>query len=276
MIKHSDPDVQQAANEAAASLLYYARKHGVQLEDFVPEDINNLDDAFEDGGEIRCVHFVDILAEYAIQFGALESEAFYDALDEAMEVACQIVRDAALVRHKLFYAATKKVAAALLAWNDHIDLSGLVCLERFDALDCMARDEVNSLAQEYLCEVAEVDTVKHEHQKALLLEAAIAQFQEMLKESVTSCTSRYRVAKAVAAMLYTESQVAMINLADECPSINPMDNEWVFDCGDFPKATEYVHEWALRYGYEHSRAYKRAWQDLASLVWEIYAEEFAA
>lgn len=61
-----------AVRDMIAGLEEYAKKRGVSLEGQIPDDVNRLDDVFNDGGVGRCEHFTDLALEYAIQFGTLE------------------------------------------------------------------------------------------------------------------------------------------------------------------------------------------------------------
>lgn len=67
----------------AESLVEQAIQNDVDLFGMTLENFNwYLDDAFNDGGQVRCERFLDIGAEYAFQFGEVESPPF----DKKMEI----------------------------------------------------------------------------------------------------------------------------------------------------------------------------------------------
>lgn len=59
----------QSVNDMVNGLNAYAEKLNVSLVNRIPEDVNKLDDVFNDGGEGRCEHFTDLSLAYALQFG---------------------------------------------------------------------------------------------------------------------------------------------------------------------------------------------------------------
>lgn len=81
----------QVAKEMNESLKEQARQHDVDIEDirelFEDHKVNNLDELFNDGGDVRCEHFTDLAMEYAFQFGELESDPFMKAQWKAIELA---------------------------------------------------------------------------------------------------------------------------------------------------------------------------------------------
>jgi len=71
----------ETAMYMADRLIDKARLENVDLQGIKPDISFNgfLDDAFQDGGEVRCEHFADLAWTYAGQFGPLESEGFEQA-----------------------------------------------------------------------------------------------------------------------------------------------------------------------------------------------------
>ncbi len=61
-----------AVNGMIDALESYAEKLGISLENSIPEDVNDFDELFKDGGEGRCEYFTDNSLCYALQFGELE------------------------------------------------------------------------------------------------------------------------------------------------------------------------------------------------------------
>jgi hypothetical protein len=61
-----------AVSNMVAELEKYAESKGVSLKGNIPDDVNDFDDLFQDGGEGRCEHFVDLSFEYAIKFGEID------------------------------------------------------------------------------------------------------------------------------------------------------------------------------------------------------------
>lgn len=82
------------AYKAANSLMRQAELHGVNLKGLTIKNFNTfLDDAFNDGGEIRCLKFTDLIDPYACQFGPIESEAWEEARWPCIERAIQIIQE---------------------------------------------------------------------------------------------------------------------------------------------------------------------------------------
>lgn len=50
----------------------YAKDKNISLENNIPNNVNEFDDLFKDGGEGRCEHFADLSWEYASNFGKME------------------------------------------------------------------------------------------------------------------------------------------------------------------------------------------------------------
>jgi len=59
-------------SDMVSALEDYAEALGVSLPNAIPDDVNELDELFQDGGEGRCEHFTDLTWEYASQFGTME------------------------------------------------------------------------------------------------------------------------------------------------------------------------------------------------------------
>lgn len=83
--------LQDTVNEMIDSLKEQAKQHDVSEADirtlFKDKRINDLDDLFNDGGEVRCEYFGDLAFEYALQFGTFESKGFEEARWKAIELA---------------------------------------------------------------------------------------------------------------------------------------------------------------------------------------------
>jgi hypothetical protein len=62
----------QAVKDMINGIESYAEKKGISLENNIPDDVNDFDDLFKDGGEERCEAFTDLSWDYALQFGVLE------------------------------------------------------------------------------------------------------------------------------------------------------------------------------------------------------------
>jgi hypothetical protein len=62
----------EAVNDMVNELNYYAEQSGIDLTNKIPDDVNDLDNIFNDGGMARCEHFSDIGWTYALQFGVIE------------------------------------------------------------------------------------------------------------------------------------------------------------------------------------------------------------
>jgi hypothetical protein len=58
--------------EMVNAIQEYATNKGIDLTNKIPDDVNRFDDVFQDGGEGRCEHFVDLTWGYASQFGEME------------------------------------------------------------------------------------------------------------------------------------------------------------------------------------------------------------
>jgi len=77
------------------SLLNQAKKKGVSLRGLTTDNFNwFLDSAFDDGGEVRCIHFTDLADPYARRYGPLESEGWDKARWECIELAIQGIQEA--------------------------------------------------------------------------------------------------------------------------------------------------------------------------------------
>ena len=61
-----------AVDDMIYGLEEYAYNENVLLKNNIPDDVNNFDDLFKDGGEGRCEHFTDLGWTYALQFGEIE------------------------------------------------------------------------------------------------------------------------------------------------------------------------------------------------------------
>ena len=78
----------ETVNTMVASLRAVAKERGVSLNGLTIDNFNYfLDDAFNDGGEVRCELFGDLAWNYALQFGPLESGPFDSARWECTEAA---------------------------------------------------------------------------------------------------------------------------------------------------------------------------------------------
>jgi hypothetical protein len=64
----------ETVDKMVQTLLDRANAKGITLPPV--NDVNELDDIFNDGGEARCEHFADIAWDYALQFGKFESDKF--------------------------------------------------------------------------------------------------------------------------------------------------------------------------------------------------------
>lgn len=58
-----------AVSDMVYTLNEYAEKLNVDLTNQIPEDVNDLDNIFNDGGEGRCEYFTDLAIPYGMQFG---------------------------------------------------------------------------------------------------------------------------------------------------------------------------------------------------------------
>ncbi len=83
----------ETVSEMIESLKEAAEDCAVNLEDirklFSDCRINDLDELFKDGGEVRCEQFGDLAIDYALQYGDIETppfnEAHWCALGRAMK-----------------------------------------------------------------------------------------------------------------------------------------------------------------------------------------------
>lgn len=92
----------EVATRMAKSLLNQARIHNVDLSGLTIENFNcYLDDAFNDGGEVRCVKFIDLSDRYSTQFGPLESKTQINAQWECIELAIQKIHQLNLEKESL-------------------------------------------------------------------------------------------------------------------------------------------------------------------------------
>lgn len=75
------------------SLLRQAQRAGVDLNGLTIDNFNTyLDDAFGDGGYIRCECFGDLATPYALQYGPIESDKFMEAQWKCIEEAIVLIR----------------------------------------------------------------------------------------------------------------------------------------------------------------------------------------
>lgn len=82
----------EAASLAANSLLNKAKQHNIILPELTLDNFNTvLDDLFNDGGEVRCVHFIDLTNKYACRFGPIESTKWEEARWPCIEKAIELV-----------------------------------------------------------------------------------------------------------------------------------------------------------------------------------------
>ena len=87
--------------EMAMSLSHKAQEKGVSLDGLTIDNFNcYLDDAFDDGGEVRCEYFTDLADPYALLFGPLESIEYDAARWECIEAAIEMVADARKIAKK--------------------------------------------------------------------------------------------------------------------------------------------------------------------------------
>ena len=78
----------------ACALMDEAGRCGASLSGLTLENFNTfLDDAFGDGGEARCIHFVDLADPYAVKFGPIESRGWDGARWECIRLAIKIVQE---------------------------------------------------------------------------------------------------------------------------------------------------------------------------------------
>ena len=80
----------KSVNKMIKGLEYQAKKHGKSLSGMTKKNFNYfLDDLFEDGGEIRCIDFIDHADPYALQFGDFESDQYEEKRWEVIERALE-------------------------------------------------------------------------------------------------------------------------------------------------------------------------------------------
>lgn len=80
MTKKLNVKLNDTVDRMVASLKEVAEQNNVSLEGIRISNFNTfLDDAFNDGGEVRCERFADLAWDYAFQFGELESIQFMNA-----------------------------------------------------------------------------------------------------------------------------------------------------------------------------------------------------
>jgi len=81
-------DKYKVAERMAYSLLRQAKLRHIDLSGLTIENFNDyLDDAFGDGGEVRCLRFLDLSDSYSTRFGPFESTEQMDAQWECIELA---------------------------------------------------------------------------------------------------------------------------------------------------------------------------------------------
>lgn len=85
-----------AVSEMIEALESYASEKGISLENKIPNDVNDFDDLFNDGGEGRCENFCDLGYEYSLQFGTFDDYekgegGFEGHLNGCIEVAMKKV-----------------------------------------------------------------------------------------------------------------------------------------------------------------------------------------
>lgn len=84
------------ASKMSGSLLREARRRNVSLFGLTVKNFNGfLDDAFGDGGEVRCEKFGDLALPYSTTFGEIGSAAEEKARWECIELALSIISGAA-------------------------------------------------------------------------------------------------------------------------------------------------------------------------------------
>lgn len=70
----------ETVQDMIKSLKEKAKERGVSLIGMDEKNFNTfLDELFLDGGEARCIDFIDHADEYALQFGEMESPKFEEA-----------------------------------------------------------------------------------------------------------------------------------------------------------------------------------------------------
>jgi len=83
------------ALEMAVSIEEQAQRAGIPMRKVaqtMSKNINDLDELFEDGGHVRCVHFMDIGDQkYARQFGEIESPDWEIARFEVKDLAVELL-----------------------------------------------------------------------------------------------------------------------------------------------------------------------------------------
>lgn len=84
---------ERVAQEMADSLMEQATIFHVDLAGLTIDNFNSfLDDAFNDGGEVRCIKFTDLAMEYSQYFGEIESDPFDTAQWNAITRAVEIIQ----------------------------------------------------------------------------------------------------------------------------------------------------------------------------------------
>jgi hypothetical protein len=103
-------ELKSTVKRMAESLMNKAEEHSVDLSGVTIGNFNcYLDDAFSDGGETRCEHFVDLAWEYASGFGEFAGDEFEEAQWIAIEEAIVLVQMLAQCKKKysLVWTGTK-------------------------------------------------------------------------------------------------------------------------------------------------------------------------
>lgn len=91
----------ETARRMSNSLLAEALLRNVSLSGLTIENFNTfLDDAFNDGGEVRCEKFVDLALSYSTTFGEIESDAEERARWGCIEMAFDLLRRMVRVEEK--------------------------------------------------------------------------------------------------------------------------------------------------------------------------------
>ena len=83
----------EAATKMVDSLRYEAKRKGVDLSGLTIDNLNvYLDDAFQDGGEVRCEKFIDLALKYSIKFRPLGPSREEQARWECIELAFEMLK----------------------------------------------------------------------------------------------------------------------------------------------------------------------------------------
>lgn len=80
----------EVVDRMVKALKVEAKRAGVAesaVREALQEDINYLDDVFNDGGVARCEHFVDLGMDFASKYGSINSSLFDDVLWDLIEEA---------------------------------------------------------------------------------------------------------------------------------------------------------------------------------------------